>query len=157
MNGIYFALRSGSERHDLRHDLPQLQLEEQAEKRVCLHYCEDVSENPPGRVEGKACETKELWCTMKTLITQVVASSGCTNCTRASVLQTTQRMPSILRPLQKPMLLVFGILPSSLATVNLMALLLECAKLLAFKTNHYSCYMILPGWVTQTANNGDNW
>ena len=102
MNGIYFALRIGSERHDLCHDLPQLQLDEQAEKRVCLHYCEDVSENPPGRVEGKACETKGLWCTMKTLITQVVASSGCTNCTRASVLQTTQRMPFILRPLQKP-------------------------------------------------------
>ena len=34
------------------------------------------------------------------------------------------------------MLLVFSILPSLLATVNLMALLLECAKLLAFKTNY---------------------
>ena len=32
---------------------------------------------------------------------------------------------------EKKMLLVFGILPSPLATVNLMALLLACAKLLA--------------------------
>ena len=40
-----FTLRSGSEHCDLCHDPPQLQLEEQAGKRACLWYCEDVSKN----------------------------------------------------------------------------------------------------------------
>ena len=58
MNGIYFALQSGSEHHDLRHDPPQLQLEEQAGKRACLRYCEDVSKNHQRGLKGRHVKPK---------------------------------------------------------------------------------------------------
>ena len=58
INGIYYALRSGSEHCDLRHDPPQLQLEEQVEKRARLCYCEDVSKNHQGGLKGRHVKPK---------------------------------------------------------------------------------------------------
>ena len=43
MNGMYFALRSGGEHRNLRHDPPQIELIEKRGERAYLKYIEDIS------------------------------------------------------------------------------------------------------------------
>ena len=53
MNGMYFALRSGGEHRNLRHDPPQIELVEKASERAYLKYTEDISKNHPGGLKGR--------------------------------------------------------------------------------------------------------
>ena len=53
MNGMYFALRSGAEHRQLRHDPCQIELFERLGERAYLKYTEDVSKNPGGLKDRK--------------------------------------------------------------------------------------------------------
>ena len=52
MNGIYFALRSGSEHRQLRSDPCQIKFVERPGHRSYLEYTEDISKNRPGGLKG---------------------------------------------------------------------------------------------------------
>ena len=58
MNGIYFALRSGSEHRQLRSDPCQIQLVERPGHRSYLEYTEDMSKNRPGGLKGRKIKPK---------------------------------------------------------------------------------------------------
>ena len=58
MNGIYFALRSGSERWQLRSDPCQIKLVERPGHRSYLEYTEDTSKNRPGSLKGRKIKPK---------------------------------------------------------------------------------------------------
>ena len=51
MNGLYFALRSGQEHRNLRHNPCQIQVVERDHNY--LVYTEDVSKNNPGSIKGR--------------------------------------------------------------------------------------------------------
>ena len=53
MNGVYFALRSGDEHRNLRHNPSQLELIEKPGERAYLQYTEDISKNHPGGLKGR--------------------------------------------------------------------------------------------------------
>ena len=53
MNGMYFALRSGGEHRNLRHDPPQIELIEKPGERAYLKYTEDISKNHLGGLKGR--------------------------------------------------------------------------------------------------------
>lgn len=53
MNGLYFALRGGTEHRNLRHKPSQIQLIEKVGERPYLMYTEDVSKNHPGGLKGR--------------------------------------------------------------------------------------------------------
>lgn len=53
MNGLYFALRSGSEHRQLRHNPCQIQVIENPGERPYLRYTEDTSKNHPGGLKGR--------------------------------------------------------------------------------------------------------
>ena len=52
MNGLYFALRSAGEHHQLRHNPCQIVLVECPEERPYLEYTEDISKNHQGGLKG---------------------------------------------------------------------------------------------------------
>ena len=52
-NGLYFALRSGREHHQLRRVSCQRELIESPGQRAYLRYVEDVSKNHPGGLKGR--------------------------------------------------------------------------------------------------------
>ena len=58
MNGLYFALRSGNEHRDLRHNPCQIQLFEPPGERAYLRYTEDTSKNRPGGLKGHKIKPK---------------------------------------------------------------------------------------------------
>ena len=58
MNGIYFALRSGSEHRQLRSDPCQIKLVERPGHRSYLEYTEDISKNRPGGLKGRKIKPK---------------------------------------------------------------------------------------------------
>ena len=58
MTGLYFALRSGAEHHQLQHKPCQIQLVENAGERAHLVYKEDISKNFPGGLKGRKHKPK---------------------------------------------------------------------------------------------------
>ncbi len=58
MNGVYFALRSGDEHRQLRHNPCQIQVVERTGERPYLRYTEDVSKNHPGGIKGRKLKPK---------------------------------------------------------------------------------------------------
>lgn len=58
MNGLYFALRSGSEHRQLHHEPSQIQLFEKPGERAYLLYTEDISKNHPGGLKGRKQKPK---------------------------------------------------------------------------------------------------
>lgn len=58
MNGVYFALRSGDEHRQLRHNPCQIQVVERTGERSYLKYTEDVSKNHPGGIKGRKQKPK---------------------------------------------------------------------------------------------------
>ena len=58
LNGLYFALRSGSEHHQLRSHPCQIQLIEKHGQRPYLEYTEDVSKNRQGGIKGRKVKPK---------------------------------------------------------------------------------------------------
>ena len=58
MNGLYFALRSGSEHRALRFSPPQITVVEREGERPYLEYREDTSKNHPGGLKGKRIKPK---------------------------------------------------------------------------------------------------
>ena len=58
INGIYFALRSGCEHHQLRSDPCQIQVAENQGQRSYLVYTEDISKNRPGGLKGRILQPK---------------------------------------------------------------------------------------------------
>ena len=52
MNGLYFALRSGDEHRQLRHNTCQIQLAECPGERSYLEYTEDISKNHQDSLKG---------------------------------------------------------------------------------------------------------
>ena len=58
LNGIYFALRSGSEHRQLWSDPCQIKLVERPGHRSYLEYTEDISKNRPGGLKGRKIKTK---------------------------------------------------------------------------------------------------
>ena len=58
MNGIYFALRSGSEHRQLRSDPCQIEVVENPGERSYLVYTEDISKNRPGGLKGRKLKPK---------------------------------------------------------------------------------------------------
>ena len=58
MNGMYFALRSGSEHRQLRNDPCQIELVEREGERSYLRYTEYVSKNKPGGLKGRKTKPK---------------------------------------------------------------------------------------------------
>ena len=57
-NGYYFALRSGREHRQLRHNPCQIQVVEHPGERSFLRYTEDVSKNHPGGLKGQNIKPK---------------------------------------------------------------------------------------------------
>ena len=57
MNGLYFALRSGSEHRQLRHSPCQIQIIENPGERSYLRYTGDTSKNHPGGL--KRCKQRQ--------------------------------------------------------------------------------------------------
>lgn len=58
MNGLYFALRSGNEHRQLRHNPSQIQLFEKPGERAYLRYTEDISKNHPGGLKARKIKPK---------------------------------------------------------------------------------------------------
>ena len=58
MNGLYFALRGGSEHRSLQHKPSQIQLVEKLGERPYLMYTENVSKNHPGGLKGRKIKPK---------------------------------------------------------------------------------------------------
>ena len=58
MNGLYFALRSGDEHRNLRHDPCQIKMVEKPGERPYLEYKEDISKNHPGGIKGRKVKPK---------------------------------------------------------------------------------------------------
>ena len=58
MNGLYFALRSGSEHRALRLVPPQIEVSEKKGERPYLLYTEDTSKNRPGGLKGRKMKLK---------------------------------------------------------------------------------------------------
>ena len=58
MNGLYFALRSGSEHRQLRADPCQITLHEPPSHRPYLEYIEDFSKNRSGGLKGRKLKPK---------------------------------------------------------------------------------------------------
>ena len=58
MNSLYFALRSGQEHRNLRHNPCQIQVVERAGERSYLVYTEDVSKNNPRGIKGRKLKPK---------------------------------------------------------------------------------------------------
>ena len=58
MNGLYFALRSGEEHRQLRHNPCQIQVIERQSERSYLLYTEDISKNRPGGLKGRKLKPK---------------------------------------------------------------------------------------------------
>ena len=58
MNGLYFALRSGSEHRNLRHNPCQIKIVERPGERPHLLYTEDISKNHPSRNQRPESKTK---------------------------------------------------------------------------------------------------
>ena len=61
MSGMYFALRSGAEHRQLRHDPCQIELVERPGERAYLRYTEDVSKNKPGGLKGRKMKPKVVF------------------------------------------------------------------------------------------------
>ena len=60
MNGIYFALRSGSEHRQLRSHPCQIEVIEKLGQRPYLNYVEDTSKNRPGGLKGRKLKQKTV-------------------------------------------------------------------------------------------------
>ena len=58
MNGLYFALRSGSEHRTLRFFPPQIEVVEREGEHPYLQYTEDTSKNHPGGLKGRKVKLK---------------------------------------------------------------------------------------------------
>ena len=58
MDGLYFALRSGSEHRQLRHNPCQIEVVDNPQGRSCLRYTEDISKNHPGGLKGRKHKQK---------------------------------------------------------------------------------------------------
>ena len=58
MNGLYFALRSGDEHRNLRHNPCQIQVIEKPGEKSYLLYTEDISKNCPGGIKGRKVNPK---------------------------------------------------------------------------------------------------
>ena len=58
MNGIYFALHSGSEHRQLRSDPYQIEVVENPGELSYLTYTEDISKNRPGGLKGRKLKQK---------------------------------------------------------------------------------------------------
>ena len=58
MNGLYFALRSGSEHRALRFFPPQIEVVEREGEHPYLQYTEDTSKNRPGGLKGRKVKPK---------------------------------------------------------------------------------------------------
>lgn len=58
MNGLYFALCSGNEHRQLRHNPCQIQSIENPGEQPYLRYTEDVSKNHPGGLKGRKQKPK---------------------------------------------------------------------------------------------------
>ena len=58
MNGLYFALWSGSEHHALRFVPPQIEVVEREGEHPYLLYTEDTSKNRPGGLKGRRMKPK---------------------------------------------------------------------------------------------------
>ena len=63
MNGVYFALRSGDEHCNVRHNLSQIQLIEKPGEQVYMYiqYTEDISKNHPGGLKGRKQSAKVVF------------------------------------------------------------------------------------------------
>ena len=57
-NGLYLALRSGSEHRNLRSNPCQIQVIEKKGERTYLQYTEDLSKNHPGGLKGRKVKPK---------------------------------------------------------------------------------------------------
>ena len=57
-NGLCFALRSGKEHHQLRHNPAQIKVVENPNERPHLIYTEDISKNRPGGIKGRQQKPK---------------------------------------------------------------------------------------------------
>ena len=60
MNGLYFALRSGSEHRNLRLNPPQIRVVETSGKRPYLQYTEDISKNNQGGLKHRKQAKKDV-------------------------------------------------------------------------------------------------
>ncbi len=58
INGLYFALRSGSEHRALRLSPPQIEVIERQGERSYLQYTEDISKYRPGGLKGRKIKVK---------------------------------------------------------------------------------------------------
>ena len=56
--GLYFALRSGKEHRQLRHNPCQIELVEHPRERAFLRYTEDISKNHQGGLKGRKIQPK---------------------------------------------------------------------------------------------------
>ena len=80
MNGLYFALRSGSEHRQLRFSPPQIEVVEREGERPYLLYTEDISKNHPGGLKGRKIRPKVVR-HYANVEHRTGASSGYSSCT----------------------------------------------------------------------------
>ena len=96
MNGLYSALRSGSEHHALRFVPPQIEVVERERERPYLLYMEDVSKNRPGGLKGRRVKPNIVrHGIMPTQVTQNGVLSGSSSCTPACAPPSHLKMLSI--------------------------------------------------------------
>ena len=91
MNGLYFALRSGDEHRNLRHNPCQIQVVERQGERPYLLYTEDISKNRPGGLKGRKHKPKMI---AGTLWYQSVETSWlklCPKCVKLVELRDSKR------------------------------------------------------------------
>ena len=81
MNGIYFALRSGSEYRQLRPDPCQIKLVESPRQRSYLEYTKEISKNRPGGLKGRKWNLKlsTIMTILKIQRDVLFVSLSCTN------------------------------------------------------------------------------
>ena len=67
MNGMYFALRSGDEHRNLRHDPPQIELTEKRGERAYLKYMEGISKQSSRETKRASGNLRPVSCKYRSL------------------------------------------------------------------------------------------
>jgi hypothetical protein len=159
INGLYFALRSGAEHRQLRHDPYQIMLVERCGERAYLKYTEYVSKNKPGGLKDRKTKPKAVLHHANEQDPEQ-CFVDLSSFTIASVHKIDPRV-FYLQPLVKPSPgCWFSNTYKPIGHNKLdgtVARLCKNACIPGYRMNHYHSNQVIPSWSGRTAGHGAFW